>query len=402
MTASLVQWDHLFADRAKRITSSTIRELLKLTQQPDIISFAGGLPAPELFPVQEVAAATQKVLTEQGAQSLQYSTTEGHAPLRKWIAAQQGNINPDNILLVSGSQQGLDLLGKILINPGDLIGVETPTYLGALQAFSPYEPEYVSIPTDDEGIDTTALEELLKQKNLKFIYAIPNFQNPTGRTMSLERRKKLVEITGKHGVLLLEDDPYGKLRFRGDFPPSLFSLGLEYAGGDESQNHVIYMSTFSKTLTPGLRVAWVSANPTINKKLVQAKQGADLHTPTLNQMIVFELVHEVLAKQTELVRKVYGERANLMKAALEKHLPEGVSFTDPEGGMFLWLTLPEHLKSTELLKQAVEYKVAFVPGTPFFALGGGENTMRLSYSCANAEQIERGISSLGEVLKKNI
>ncbi|GGJ22042.1 aminotransferase-like domain-containing protein [Deinococcus roseus] len=402
MTASLVQWDQCFADRALRITSSTIRELLKLTQKPDIISFAGGLPAPELFPVQEVAAATQKVLTEQGAQALQYSTTEGHAPLRQWIAAQHGNVNPDNILLVSGSQQGLDLLGKILINPGDLIGVETPTYLGALQAFSPYEPEYVSIPTDEEGIDTTALEELLKQNKLKFIYAIPNFQNPTGRTMSLERRKKLVEITGRYGVLLLEDDPYGKLRFRGDFPPSLFSLGLEYAGGNEDQNHVIYMSTFSKTLTPGLRVAWVTANPTINRKLVQAKQGADLHTPTLNQMIVFELVHEVLGKQTELVRKVYGERRQFMMEALGKYLPAEVAHTDPEGGMFLWLTLPEHMKSTELLKQAVDYKVAFVPGTPFFALGGGENTLRLSYSCANAEQIDRGIKALGEVLHKNL
>ncbi|GMA14022.1 PLP-dependent aminotransferase family protein [Deinococcus metallilatus] len=386
------------ADRARRMNASAIREILKVTQQPDVISFAGGLPAPELFPLEDVRRATETVLSKYGPAALQYSTTEGHLPLREWIAARDG-ISPANVQIVTGSQQGLDLLGKILINEGDVVLVEAPTYLGALQSFQPYGPRYVELPTDEHGIDTGALEDVLKAHPAKLLYAIPNFQNPTGRTLSLERRRRLLELTAQYGVLVIEDDPYGKLRFTGEELPSLYALGLEMVGGDPNRSHVIYSSSFSKTLVPGLRDAWVQAARPIIEKLVQAKQGADLHTPTLNQMIVAELVGDVLPRQVEIVKKAYGERAQDMMARLREHFPAGVDFTTPEGGMFLWVTVPEGIDTVPLLAQAVERKVAFVPGSPFYALGGGHNTMRLSYSSATPEQIDRGIRALGETIR---
>ncbi|ABF46378.1 PLP-dependent aminotransferase family protein [Deinococcus geothermalis] len=386
------------ANRARRMTASAIREILKITQQPDVISFAGGLPAPELFPLEDVRRATDAVLSQYGPAALQYSTTEGHLPLREWIAARDG-ISPANVQIVTGSQQGLDLLGKILIDEGDVVLVEAPTYLGALQSFQPYGPRYVELPTDEHGIDTDALEDVLKAHPAKLLYAIPNFQNPTGRTLSLERRRRLLELTAQYGVLVIEDDPYGKLRFTGEELPSLYALSLELAGGDPEQSHVIYSSSFSKTLVPGLRDAWVQAARPIIEKLVQAKQGADLHTPTLNQMIISELVEDVLPRQIEIVKRAYGERAQDMIARLREHFPAGVDFTTPEGGMFLWVTVPEGIDTVPLLARAVERKVAFVPGSPFYALGGGANTMRLSYSSATPEQIDRGIRALGETIR---
>ncbi|TDE86938.1 PLP-dependent aminotransferase family protein [Deinococcus sp. S9] len=386
------------ANRARRMTASAIREILKITQQPDVISFAGGLPAPELFPLEDVRRATDAVLSQYGPAALQYSTTEGHLPLREWIAARDG-ISPANVQIVTGSQQGLDLLGKILIDEGDVVLVEAPTYLGALQSFQPYGPRYVELPTDEHGIDTDALEDVLKAHPAKLLYAIPNFQNPTGRTLSLERRRRLLELTAQYGVLVIEDDPYGKLRFTGEELPSLYALSLELAGGDPEQSHVIYSSSFSKTLVPGLRDAWVQAARPILEKLVQAKQGADLHTPTLNQMIISELVEDVLPRQIEIVKRAYGERAQDMIARLREHFPAGVDFTTPEGGMFLWVTVPEGIDTVPLLARAVERKVAFVPGSPFYALGGGANTMRLSYSSATPEQIDRGIRALGETIR---
>lgn len=387
------------ADRARRMNASAIREILKVTQQPDVISFAGGLPAPELFPIEDVRRATDAVLTKYGPTALQYSTTEGHLPLREWIAARAG-ITPANVQIVTGSQQGLDLLGKVLINEGDVVLVESPTYLGALQSFQPYGPRYVQLPTDDHGIDTDALEDVLKAHPAKLLYAIPNFQNPTGRTLSLERRRRLLELTAQYGVLVIEDDPYGKLRFRGEELPGLYDLALEMVGGDPERSHVIYSSSFSKTLVPGLRDAWVQAARPIIGKLVQAKQGADLHTPTLNQMIVAELVHDVLPRQIEIVKRAYGERAQDMVARLRQYFPAEVDFTTPEGGMFLWVTLPEGIDTAPLLAKAVERKVAFVPGSPFFALGGGENTMRLSYSSATPGQIDTGIRALSETIRE--
>lgn len=397
------QFGALFSDRAHRMQASTIRELLKLTQQPDIINFGGGLPAPELFPLEDIQRAASAALERYGPAAVQYGTTEGHLPLREWIAAQTPGVTPAHVQVTTGSQQALDLLGKILMNEGDLVLVEAPTYLGALQSFQPYGPQYLEMPTDEHGIDTGALEALLKAQRSKgqlpkLLYAIPNFQNPTGRTLSLERRRQLVELSAEYGVLVIEDDPYGKLRFVGEELPSLYSLSLERCG-DPDRSHVIYCSSFSKTLVPGLRDAWVQAAAPIINKLVQAKQGADLHTPTLTQMIVAELVQDVLPRQIERVRLAYGERAALMMEGLRQHFPQGAQFTEPEGGMFLWVTLPEGMDTAALLPRAIEHKVAYVPGTPFYAHGGGANTLRLSYSNATPAQIEVGMAALGAALR---
>ena len=396
-----LDWDAAFSPSARRMSSSVIREILKVTQSPDVISFAGGLPAPELFPVEAVRQAASTVLDRYGAAALQYSTTEGHLPLRQWLAERAG-ITPDHVQIMTGSQQGLDLIGKMLIGEGDVVLVEAPTYLGALQSFNPYGPAYTQMATDEGGIDLDALEVQLAGlqqagRSAKLLYCVPNFQNPTGRTLSLERRRRLVELTARFGVVVLEDDPYGSLRFTGEALPSLYELALGSCGGPDG-SHVIYSGSFSKVLVPGLRDAWVQAAGPMIRKLVQAKQGADLHTPTFNQMIVMELVEEVMPAQIERVKALYGARAQTMMAQMKAHFPAGVSHTVPEGGMFLWVTLPENIDTTELLRRAVERRVAFVPGAPFFALGGGHNTLRLSFSSANDGQIGRGIEALGRTI----
>ena len=287
-------WDHRYAQRTQRMTSSAIRELLKLTEDPEVISFAGGLPAPDVFPVEEFSAACGQVLKEWGAQALQYGSTEGYLPLREMIARHTGrygiSVNEENILITSGSQQALDLIGKVFINPGDLILVEEPTYLGALQAWNAYGAEYVTVPMDENGMVTDELENALRS-GVKFIYVLPNFQNPTGVTLSLERRQKLIEIADQYGVPIIEDDPYGQLRYEGENLPSIVSMDNEYRrnGDNEYRGNVIYLSTFSKTLAPGLRLAWVIAPSPVIRKLVQAKQGADLHTATFNQIVAFEV-----------------------------------------------------------------------------------------------------------------
>ena len=388
-------WTSRLSSRARVMTASAIREILKITQEPDVISFAGGLPAPELFPMEAMQSAFTAVMEKYGPAALQYSSTEGHPPLREWIAAQSG-IPAQNVQIMTGSQQGLDLLGKVLISEGDVVLVESPTYLGALQSFQPYLPRYVEMPTDEHGIDVDALEALLPRVQAKLLYAVPNFQNPTGRSLSRLRRERLVELTSQHGIMILEDDPYGKLRFTGEALPSLYQIALERAGGDPEQVNVIYSSSFSKTLAPGLRDAWVQAAMPIIRKLVQAKQGADLHTPTLNQMMIAELLDDTLPRQIEIVKKAYGERARHMLTQIDAHFPKGAQHTTPEGGMFLWVTLPEGIDTVPLLAEAVKRKVAYVPGTPFFALGGGANTLRMSYSSATPEQIERGVRALGE------
>lgn len=399
-------WEFRFAQRMQRMEVSAIRELLKLTAQPDIISFAGGLPAPDVFPVQEFQKACETVLNEVGPQALQYHATEGYLLLREMIARHTARyrikVGTENILITSGSQQALDLLGKILINPGDRILVEEPTYLGALQAWNAYGVEYVTVPTDQNGMRTDYLEAALRT-GPKFIYALPNFQNPTGVTMSYERREQLVSLANRYGVPIIEDDPYGQLRFEGEHLPSLVELDGRMHKPDNGHytGNVIYLSTFSKTLAPGLRLAWVVAPPLVIQKLVLAKQGADLHTSTFNQMVAYEVAHEnFLDDHVKLIRKVYGARRDVMLAALDRHFPEGVTWTYPEGGLFLWIILPEGLVGRELLKEAVAEKVAFVPGEYFFPKGGGENTMRLNFSNATPEMIEEGIARLGRVLKR--
>jgi len=388
-------YDRRFAARTQRIQASTIREILKLTTQPGFISFAGGLPAAELFPTERMAEATQRILLERGAQALQYSTTEGYLPLREWIAQRMPGAGPENVQIVSGSQQGLDIIGKVLIDPGSKVLVEAPTYLGALSAFNPYEPHYISVGMDDKGLRLDDLEAALQTHSVKFMYVLPTFQNPSGRLMGLERRKAIVELARRYQTPILEDDAYAELYFSGEPLPTLYALDHELGGGN-----VIYLSTTSKTLAPGLRVAWVVGPKPVIQKIVFAKQGADLHTPTLNQMLVYELVQDGVwyRAQIDTIRQTYQTRCAWMLAALQKYMPEDMGWIVPGGGMFFWLTAPQGLDSLELLKQAVQEKMAFVPGRPFYADGSGQNTLRLSYSSATHEQIEEGIKRLGKAV----
>jgi 2-aminoadipate transaminase len=401
-------WDHRYAQRTQRMSGSAIRELLKLTEKPDIISFGGGMPAPDVFPVEAFKEACQRVLTEQGAQALQYGATEGYFPLREMIARHTSRygigVNPENILVTSGSQQALDLIGKVFINRGDRILVESPTYLGALQAWNAYGAEYVTVPMDKDGMMTDALEQALRV-GPKFIYVLPNFQNPTGYTLSLERRQKLVELAEAYGVPIIEDDPYGQLRYEGEHLPSVVEIDNNYRcnNGTSYCGNVIYLSTFSKILAPGIRLAWVVAPPEVVRKLTQAKQGADLHTSSLSQIIAHEVSKGgFLDQHIRLIRKVYQERRNVMLASLDRSFPSGCDWTHPQGGLFLWATIPEPLNSVKVLEQAIEDKVAFVPGYSFFPNGGGDNTMRLNFSYASPENIQTGIARLGRVIEKSI
>jgi 2-aminoadipate transaminase len=357
--------------------------------------------------VEEFKAACIKVLTESGPQALQYGTTEGYTPLREMIVRHSEKYLPgvtiDNILITSGSQQALDLIGKIFINRGDRILVESPTYLGALQAWNAYGAEYVSVPSDENGMMTEHLEAALRT-GPKFIYVLPNFQNPTGATIPLERRKQLLALADRYGVPIVEDDPYGQIRYEGEHLPSVVTLdsGTRKTNGCYVGN-VIYLSTFSKILAPGIRLAWVIAPPEVIRKLVQAKQGTDLNTSAFNQITAYEVGRGgFLDKHVITIRDCYRERRNVMLDALTEHMPAGVKWTHPHGGLFLWATLPEGMDTTALLQDAVAEKVAYVPGTSFFANGGGENTMRLNFSYSKPDLINEGIARLGKVFKKKL
>lgn len=404
-------WSDRFAQRTQRMTSSVIRELLKLTEKPDVISFAGGLPAPEVFPYAEVEAATEKVLREQARTALQYAATEGYLPLRELLVRHMARygikVKPVNVMITSGSQQGLDLIGKLFINPGDRILTESPTYLGALQAWSAYQADYLTVPIDDEGLDVEGLEAQLRG-GPKFLYILPNFQNPAGVTLSLERRRRLVELANHYGAPIVEDDPYGQLRYEGEHLPPIVEIDAELHGCDKGDSDftgdVLYLSTLSKTLAPGLRIAWVVAPESVITRLVQIKQGADLHSSTFCQMVAYEVAKDgFLDRHVRHIREVYGERRNAMLSALGAHFPEGVRWTKPAGGLFLWITLPSGFDSTELLREALDQeKVAFVPGASFFPRGGGERTCRLNFSYARPDVIDEGIRRLGKVIKKKI
>lgn len=386
-----MDWTTYFAKRTASIKPSTIREILKLTQKSDIISFAGGLPAPSLFPVEKLKEASVKVLNEQGAQALQYSTTEGYAPLREWVAAQM-KTTAEGVQIVSGSQQGLDLIAKLLLNPGDKVAVTSPTYMGALRAFDAYEAEYLAIEVDEDGMLPESLEAALKQQP-KLLYAITNFDNPTGITMSLERRHKVIELARKYNVPIYEDNPYGELRFEGNDLPHLYELDPE---------RVIFGGTFSKIVVPGFRLGWLVADPKLLEVVARAKQAADLHTATYIQMVAYEvLAGGFMAGQIERVRNYYKNQRDHMLKALELNFPKNVTWTHPQGGMFLWVTLPEGNDTVKMLEHAVAKKVAYVPGGPFFANEGGDNTLRLSYSIAKPEQIEEGMKSLGQVISEH-
>jgi 2-aminoadipate transaminase len=409
VTTADTPWSDRYALRARGMTSSVIRELLKLTQDPEIISFAGGLPAPEVFPVAEIEAAARRVLAEHATSALQYGATEGYLPLRELLVRHMARygieVGPANVLITSGAQQALDLVGKLFVNSGDHVLTEEPTYVGALQAFTAYQAQYLTVPIDDEGMCTDRLEEALRA-GPKFLYVLPNFQNPGGVTLSLERRWRLVELASRHGTPIIEDDPYGQLRYEGRHLPPLVQIDAEHHGsarrGRSYRGGVIYLGSLSKTLAPGLRVGWVVAPEEVVARLVQMKQGIDLHTSTFSQMVAYEVARGgFLDRHVRLVRQTYGARRDAMLAALERCFPPGVRWTHPQGGLFLWATLPEGFDTSELLKEALKEKVAFVPGTAFHPNGGGRNTMRLNFSYSRPEVIAEGIRRLGSVIARH-
>ena len=393
-------WAHRYAQRTKTAKSSIIRELLKLTQRPEVISFAGGLPAPEVFPVGRFQEACQRVLQTQSTAALQYGPTEGYRPLREYIVAHMARYgilaSVENVMITSGSQQALDLIAKLLINRGDRILVECPTYLGALQAFDLMGAEYVTVPTDDHGIQTCDMEQALRS-GPKFMYILPNFQNPGGVTLSRARRDQLVALSDKYGIPIIEDDPYGQLRYEGEHVPPLVVLDRTNLTRDPGYKlgNVIYLSTFSKVLAPGLRVAWIVAPPDVIAKLVQLKQSTDLHTSPFTQMVIYEAARDgFIDEHVKLIRATYKERRDEMLAALKDFFPPEVTWTRPHGGLFLWVTMPPGVDSSKLLDTALRQDVAFVPGDPFYPGGDEGSHMRLNFSNAKPEMIREGIRRL--------
>ena len=397
-TRVTADWDAKMAHRTKSMTSSVIRELLKITDKPDIISFAGGLPAAELFPIREFREACEYVLTTSGGKALQYGATEGYTPLREYLSEKMNKYNVpaevENILITNGSQQALDLIGRIFLDPGDVVITERPTYLGALQAWRAYEPRFAPVPIDDDGMCVDMLEDVLKahQSRVKFIYVLPNFHNPAGTTLPLERRVELVRLAAKYGVPIIEDDPYGELRFEGEDITPILTLHKE---------NVFYFSTFSKTLAPGVRLGWITAPARLISKLVQAKQGADLHTGPFVQMVAYDIASRgLLRTHVKKVREAYHERRDAMLQAMEEFFPRGATWARPQGGLFLWVRLPEHVDTTAFMKIALEEKVAYVPGSAFYPDEGGHNTMRLNFSYCRPDIIREGIQRLGRALMR--
>ncbi len=387
--------------RALGASSSVIREILKVTERPDVISFAGGLPSPEGFPITQLAKAYETVFATQPKTALQYGPTEGYRPLREWVVEdfkQRGvDINVDQVLIVSGSQQALDLIGKLFIDEGSKVLMESPSYLGAIQSFSQFAPVYDTIPTDDGGLIPESITEE-KAAGARFLYALPNYQNPTGLTLNLERRIALVKRCAELSLPLIEDDPYGELRFTGEALPGLFALSKQHGGC------VIRMGSFSKILSPGLRLGFILAPEQIISKMVQLKQATDLHTATVTQMAVYEAVKDGFLKEhLPKVRELYKRQCNFMLEALEENFGGGdVQWTKPEGGMFIWMKFPEQVNTTVLLPRAVEeQKVAYVPGEPFFPIASSAvtNNMRLSFVTVSEDKIRTGVANLAKLFK---
>jgi 2-aminoadipate transaminase len=387
----------VFSQRANRLTSSAIREILKITERPEVISFAGGLPSPAGFPVAQLKAGFDRVLETQPELALQYGRTEGYTPLREWVAQQMSRegapVDTEEVLIVSGSQQALDMLGKLFIDPGSRVLVEAPSYLGALQSFSLFEPQFQAVPTDARGLVAEALDEDLT-RGARFIYVLPNFQNPTGLTLDRERRQTLVDRCAELGLPIIEDDPYGELRYSGEPQPSLLRLGRA-AGAT-----VIRLGTFSKVLAPGLRLGYVVAPREIISKLVQIKQATDLHTAMVTQMAVFEAVRTgFLETHLPKVRALYQQQCGYMLDALQAHFPTDAQWTRPQGGMFIWVTLRPGIDTTALLQSAIARNVAFVPGAPFYAgVRAPVNTLRLSFVTVPEVRIRTGVQILGELI----
>jgi len=401
-----MHWNSFFASRTDLMTRSAIRELLKLTIHPEVISFAGGLPAPELFPVERVRQATNSVLAKHGPEALQYSTTEGMPELRSFLAqrlsSEKLSIKPENILIVTGSQQALDLIARIFVNEHDRVILENPTYLGMLQTLRPYDLTYLPVPTDEDGMRIEILPKLLRQQP-QFMYVVPNYQNPQGTTLIKQRRLDLIQMLDAYPVPLIEDNPYRELCYTGEIEPTLMELDAQSLGSKELDGRVIYTSTFSKILSPGLRVGWIAAPLPVIDMLVAAKQSTDLHTSTLVQYIIYEVVRDgFLETHIPNLITTYRERRDIMLAAMEQYFPQEVSWTHPAGGLFLMVYMPQYLDAEELLQEALAYKVAFVPGVDFHVGNTGHNTFRLNFSHESPPIIEEGIKRLGQLLKHAI
>ncbi|WP_147821142.1 PLP-dependent aminotransferase family protein [Salidesulfovibrio onnuriiensis] len=385
-----------YASRMSSVHRSFIREILKVTADPSIISFAGGLPNPRMFPVEPMEAAAREVLGTSGRVSMQYSQTEGDVELRKFISKRylekkNLNISPDELLITTGSQQCLDLIGKVYLDKGDKIAIESPGYLGAIQAFSIFEPQFVSVSLESDGPNLEELEQRFKD-GAKIFYAVPNFQNPSGLSYSREKRKAVAELLDKYNVLFVEDDPYGELRFMGEDLPTVYSF---------QKKPGILLGSFSKIAAPGFRIGWLVAGGERRDKLVIAKQASDLHTSTVAQAIMRTyMLENDIDDHIALIRETYGKHRDIMVEMIDRYFPDGVETTRPEGGMFLWSTLPEGCSSMDLFDKAIAKKVAFVPGKPFYADGSGENTLRLNFSNADPDRIEEGIKRLGESIRE--
>lgn len=383
----------LFADRVKNVPRSFVREILKVTENPEIISFAGGLPNPKTFPVEEIAIATDKVLREEGSPALQYSTTEGYGKLREYIANRYSSnglkINKDDILITNGSQQCIDLTAKIFVNKGDNILLEKPTYLAAIQSFSLYEPQFHSIPLMKDGVDTGKLKDILNSEQIKLFYSVTSFQNPSGISYSKEKRKEVAEIINDSETIFVEDNPYGELRFLGeDLPPIKSYL-----------DNSILFGSFSKIVSPGMRLGWIVAGKEIMEKLIIAKQASDLHSNYFTQRVVYQyLIDNRIDGHITKIRQLYKRQRNKMIDAIKEFFPPEVKYTQPEGGMFLWVTLPEGTSSLELFDIALKRNVAFVPGQAFYVNGEGKNNLRLNFSNSDEEKIEEGIRRLGKAI----
>ena len=388
-----------FAKRMERMQASEIRELLKLTAQPDIISFAGGLPAPELFPVEEIAKVSHDLVEKEGRALLQYATTEGRPTLRAKIANRMKDkyhteVNPDDILITTGSQQCLDFAGKLFLDPGDVVLCESPSYLGALNAFNAYEPNFVEVPTDDGGLIPEELDKILETTpNCKFIYVIPDFQNPTGRTWSMERRKAFMEVVNKHNLPVLEDNPYGELRYEGEILPSLKSL--------DTKGLVMFLGTFSKIFCPGLRLGWVAAEHSVVEEFVKIKQSADLHTSNFDQGVADAYMDAYdLDAHVEEIKALYRKRRDLIVKTMEEEFPAGVEFTRPQGGLFLWVTLPEGVSAKTVFHKCIEMKVAAVIGDAFYPNDKTDRSLRVNYSNMTEDRIVEGVKRMAKAIKE--
>ena len=384
----------LFADRMSNVPRSFVREILRVTEDPDIISFAGGLPNPISFPHKEIAESAAAVFKDSSNEALQYGSTEGYKPLRDYIAKRYQNsgldVNPDNILMINGSQQGLDLIGKVFLNRDDVVLIERPTYLAAIQSFGLYEPKFVSIPLLEDGVDLEVLEDMVESFNPKFFYSIPNFQNPTGITYSKNKREKIGDIFNENNTILVEDNPYGEIRFIGEDLQSIKNY---------IENSVL-LGSFSKIVSPGMRLGWIVADKEIMNHLITAKQASDLHSNYLTQMIVHRyLTGYDVENHIQNIRDMYRIQRDCMVNMIKKYFPSDVKYTKPEGGMFLWVTLPEDMSSMELFEIAIKENVAFVPGEAFYSNNPETNTLRLNFSNSNKKKIEEGIKRLGHAIK---